>query len=74
MTSPLVTWVSGVLFVAYFAALFVAAEMEVGVRVVMIILFYVKTFGPLAAGNGTNLDEYVALVDGVFLNQVMLQM
>ncbi|TKC40353.1 hypothetical protein EI555_007910, partial [Monodon monoceros] len=33
----------------------------------------VKTFGPLAAGNGTNLDEYVALVDGVFLNQVMLQ-
>ena len=39
MTSPLVTWVSGVLFVAYFAALFVAAEMEVGVRVVMIILF-----------------------------------
>lgn len=39
MTSPLVTWVSGVLFVAYFAALFVAAEMEVGVRVVMILLF-----------------------------------
>uniref|UniRef100_A0A2K5IC06 Calponin-homology (CH) domain-containing protein n=1 Tax=Colobus angolensis palliatus TaxID=336983 RepID=A0A2K5IC06_COLAP len=33
----------------------------------------VKTFGPLTAGNGTNLDEYVALVDGVFLNQVMLQ-
>lgn len=75
MTSPLVTWVSGVLFIVYFAALFVAAEMEVGVRVVMIIiLFQVKTFGPLAAGNGTNLDEYVALVDGVFLNQVMLQM
>ena len=39
MTSPLVTWVSGVLFVAYFAVLFVAAEMEVGVRVVMILLF-----------------------------------
>lgn len=74
MTSPLVTWVSVVVFIVYFAALFVAAEMEVGVRVVMIILFQVKTFGPLAAGNGTNLDEYVALVDGVFLNQIMLQM
>ncbi|KAI2523445.1 coiled-coil domain containing 88A [Homo sapiens] len=38
------------------------------------LVTWVKTFGPLAAGNGTNLDEYVALVDGVFLNQVMLQM
>ncbi|XP_063085479.1 girdin isoform X11 [Cavia porcellus] len=37
------------------------------------LVTWVKTFGPLAAGNGTNLDEYVALVDGVFLNQVMLQ-
>ncbi|XP_015413340.1 PREDICTED: girdin [Myotis davidii] len=36
------------------------------------LVTWVKTFGPLAAGNGTNLDEYVALVDGVFLNQVML--
>ncbi|KAI5932334.1 Girdin [Manis javanica] len=33
----------------------------------------VKMFGPLAEGNGTDLDEYVALVDGVFLNQVMFQ-
>lgn len=40
MTSPLVTWVSGVLFIVYFAALFVAAEMEVGVRVVMIIILF----------------------------------
>lgn len=39
MTSPLVTWVSRVLFIVYFAALFVAAEMETGVRVLMIILF-----------------------------------
>ncbi|XP_020851863.1 girdin isoform X4 [Phascolarctos cinereus] len=37
------------------------------------LVTWVKTFGPLAAGSGTNLDEYVALVDGVFLNQVMLQ-
>nr|XP_045003404.1 girdin isoform X3 [Jaculus jaculus] len=37
------------------------------------LVTWVKTFGPLAAGNGTNLDEYVALVDGVFLNQVMHQ-
>ncbi|XP_054543717.1 girdin [Talpa occidentalis] len=37
------------------------------------LVTWVKTFGPLAAGNGTNLEEYVALVDGVFLNQVMLQ-
>nr|XP_010595558.1 girdin isoform X7 [Loxodonta africana] len=36
------------------------------------LVTWVKTFGPLAAGNGTHLDEYVALVDGVFLNQVML--
>lgn len=39
MTSPLVTWVSRVLFIVYFAALFVAAEMETGVRALMIILF-----------------------------------
>lgn len=39
MTSPLVTWVSRVLFILHFAALFVAAEMEMGVRVLMIILF-----------------------------------
>ncbi|XP_027720857.1 girdin isoform X6 [Vombatus ursinus] len=37
------------------------------------LVTWVKTFGPLAAGSGTSLDEYVALVDGVFLNQVMLQ-
>ncbi|XP_025963791.2 girdin isoform X10 [Dromaius novaehollandiae] len=37
------------------------------------LVTWVKTFGPLAGGNGTNLDEYVVLVDGVFLNEVMLQ-
>ncbi|XP_038606868.1 girdin isoform X2 [Tachyglossus aculeatus] len=38
------------------------------------LVTWVKTFGPLAAaGSGTHLDEYVALVDGIFLNQVMLQ-
>lgn len=39
MTSPLVTWVSRVLFIVSFAALFVAAEMEMGVRVLTIIPF-----------------------------------
>ncbi|XP_031959706.1 girdin isoform X15 [Corvus moneduloides] len=37
------------------------------------LVTWVKTFGPLAGGNGTNLEEYVALVDGVHLNEVMLQ-
>ncbi|XP_066482133.1 girdin isoform X2 [Tiliqua scincoides] len=37
------------------------------------LVTWVKTFGLLARGNGTNLEEYVALVDGVFLNEVMLQ-
>ncbi|KFV18596.1 Girdin, partial [Tauraco erythrolophus] len=37
------------------------------------LVTWVKTFGPLAGGNGTNLEEYVALVDGVFLSEVMLQ-
>ncbi|KAI5125209.1 Girdin [Manis pentadactyla] len=37
------------------------------------LVTWVKTFGPLAEGHGTDLDEYVALVDGVFLNQVMFQ-
>uniref|UniRef100_A0A8C8RBP3 Coiled-coil domain containing 88A n=1 Tax=Pelusios castaneus TaxID=367368 RepID=A0A8C8RBP3_9SAUR len=38
------------------------------------LVTWVKTFGSLAGGNGTNLEEYVALVDGIFLNEVMLQM
>ncbi|XP_014374461.1 girdin isoform X2 [Alligator sinensis] len=37
------------------------------------LVTWVKTFGPLAGGHGTHLEEYVALVDGVFLNEVMLQ-
>ncbi|KAM5228113.1 girdin isoform 6-T6 [Ctenodactylus gundi] len=37
------------------------------------LVTWVKTFGPLASGSGNHLEEYVALVDGVFLNQVMLQ-
>ncbi|XP_066851511.1 girdin isoform X12 [Anser cygnoides] len=37
------------------------------------LVTWVKTFGPLAGRNGTNLEEYVALVDGVFLSEVMLQ-
>uniref|UniRef100_A0A8C4VNE3 Coiled-coil domain containing 88A n=1 Tax=Gopherus evgoodei TaxID=1825980 RepID=A0A8C4VNE3_9SAUR len=38
------------------------------------LVTWVKTFGPLAGGNGSNLEEYVALVDGIFLNEVMRQM
>jgi len=38
------------------------------------IAFQVRTFGPLADENGTSLEEYMTLVDGVFLNEVMLQM
>ncbi|KAJ7341288.1 hypothetical protein JRQ81_005211 [Phrynocephalus forsythii] len=37
------------------------------------LVTWVKTFGPLAGRNPTHLEEYVALVDGVFLNEVMLQ-
>lgn len=39
MTSPLVTWVSRMSFIVYFAVLFAAAEMEVGVNVVIILVF-----------------------------------
>ncbi|XP_063300058.1 girdin isoform X4 [Pelobates fuscus] len=37
------------------------------------LVIWIKTFGALVKGNGTLLDEYVALVDGVFLNEVMYQ-
>nr|XP_060610571.1 girdin isoform X5 [Anolis sagrei ordinatus] len=37
------------------------------------LVTWVKTFGALAGGHATHLEEYVALVDGVFLNEVMLQ-
>ncbi|XP_007433482.1 girdin isoform X2 [Python bivittatus] len=37
------------------------------------LVTWVKTFGPLAGQNATNLEEYVALLDGVFLNEVMQQ-
>ncbi|KPP78755.1 hypothetical protein Z043_101720, partial [Scleropages formosus] len=33
----------------------------------------VKTFGQLAGKDGTKLLEYVELVDGVYLNDIMLQ-
>ncbi|XP_014347237.1 girdin isoform X2 [Latimeria chalumnae] len=37
------------------------------------LVTWVKTLGPSARGNGRKLDEYVDLVDGIFLNEVMLQ-
>ncbi|KAE8600823.1 hypothetical protein XENTR_v10013420 [Xenopus tropicalis] len=37
------------------------------------LVIWIKTFGTLLRGTGTLLDEYVALIDGVFLNEVMFQ-
>ncbi|XP_065595515.1 girdin isoform X2 [Cyrtonyx montezumae] len=37
------------------------------------LVTWVRTFGPLAGEDGTSLEEYMTLVDGVFLNEVMLQ-
>lgn len=34
----------------------------------------VKTFGPFGSGHQDNLTLYMDLVDGIFLNQIMLQM
>lgn len=34
----------------------------------------VKTFGPFGSGNQDNLTMYMDLADGIFLNQIMLQM
>uniref|UniRef100_A0A2I3RCL2 Coiled-coil domain containing 88C n=3 Tax=Homininae TaxID=207598 RepID=A0A2I3RCL2_PANTR len=33
----------------------------------------VKTFGPFGSGSQDNLTMYMDLVDGIFLNQIMLQ-
>lgn len=82
MSSPLVTWVSVHLPLTHswfdlplFEKSLAAGDRGgVSVTVLLLVLFQVKTFGPLAGGNGTNLEEYVALVDGVYLNEVMLQM
>ncbi|XP_066553043.1 girdin isoform X1 [Amia ocellicauda] len=37
------------------------------------LVTWVKTFGPLAGKDGGKLGEYVELVDGIFLNEIMLQ-
>ncbi|KAM9315882.1 girdin isoform 2-T2 [Gastrophryne carolinensis] len=37
------------------------------------LVSWIKTLGAPLKGNGTLLDEYVAMVDGVFLNEVMFQ-
>ncbi|OXB63044.1 hypothetical protein ASZ78_014811 [Callipepla squamata] len=37
------------------------------------LVTWVRTFGPLAGEDGSSLEEYMTLVDGVFLNEVMLQ-
>ncbi|KAL8169040.1 UNVERIFIED_CONTAM: Protein Daple [Gekko kuhli] len=37
------------------------------------LVTWVKTFGPLGNENGEKLAMYMDLVDGVFLNKIMLQ-
>uniref|UniRef100_A0ACB8G5K2 Uncharacterized protein n=1 Tax=Sphaerodactylus townsendi TaxID=933632 RepID=A0ACB8G5K2_9SAUR len=37
------------------------------------LVTWVKTFGPLGNENGEKLTMYMDLVDGVFLNKIMLQ-
>ncbi|XP_017650737.1 protein Daple isoform X2 [Nannospalax galili] len=37
------------------------------------LVTWVKTFGPFGSGNQDNLTLYMDLVDGIFLNQIMLQ-
>ncbi|XP_053330989.1 protein Daple isoform X2 [Spea bombifrons] len=37
------------------------------------LVTWVKTFGPCGGENDTKLDTYMELVDGVFLNKIMLQ-
>ncbi|XP_023402273.2 protein Daple isoform X3 [Loxodonta africana] len=37
------------------------------------LVTWVKTFGPFGSGNQDNLTMYMDLVDGIFLNQIMLQ-
>ncbi|XP_018118002.1 girdin isoform X5 [Xenopus laevis] len=36
------------------------------------LVIWIKTFGPLLKGTGPQLDEYLALIDGVFLNEVLM--
>lgn len=69
--SPLVTWVS----VGFFL---LACHSLVSFSLALchhpVTAFQIRTFGPLAEENGNSLEEYLTLVDGVFLNEVMLQM
>ncbi|XP_039598269.1 protein Daple isoform X1 [Polypterus senegalus] len=37
------------------------------------LVTWVKTFGPLGAGDGDKLSMYMDLVDGIFLNKIMVQ-
>uniref|UniRef100_A0A8C8TI51 Coiled-coil domain containing 88C n=1 Tax=Peromyscus maniculatus bairdii TaxID=230844 RepID=A0A8C8TI51_PERMB len=37
------------------------------------LVTWVKTFGPFGSGHQDNLTLYMDLVDGIFLNQIMLQ-
>lgn len=76
MLTPLVSWVSGV------RNLSVACRTDPSR---MLCVFYistvltcvslqVKTVGQLATSDGSKLSEYIELVDGIYLNEVMLEM
>lgn len=38
------------------------------------ICFQVKTVGQPTKNDGTKLSEYIELVDGIYLNEIMLEM
>lgn len=38
------------------------------------VYFQVKTVGQPTATDGTKLSEYIELVDGIYLNEIMLEM
>lgn len=39
-----------------------------------LIYFQVKTVGQATLVDGTQLSEYIELVDGIYLNEIMLEM
>lgn len=39
-----------------------------------VLCIQVKTVGQLATSDGSKLSEYIELVDGIYLNEVMLEM
>uniref|UniRef100_A0A8C5PIF3 Coiled-coil domain containing 88A n=1 Tax=Leptobrachium leishanense TaxID=445787 RepID=A0A8C5PIF3_9ANUR len=79
LASPLVIWVSGAWFSGPFFKRFDSSSADASkakiscMNPLYVFFLQIKTFGSLVKGKGTLLDDYVALVDGVFLNEVMFQ-